>query len=75
MINRPLSYVTVGVAVPVAALLLLAVLGGIYRGSDAALGLLVLGLIGVAIMLARNLRLLVAWARQPYRLPKPQAHA
>lgn len=72
MINRPLSYVTVGVAVPVATLLLLAVLGGIYRGSDAALGLLVLGLIGVAIMLARNLRLLVAWARQPIGTPAPQ---
>lgn len=72
MINRPLSYVTLGVAVPVIALLLLAVLGGIYRGSDGALGLIVLGLIGTAIMLARNLRLLVAWARQPIGTPAPQ---
>ena len=37
MIARPLSYVTLGVAVPAIAMLALAALAGVYRGSDAAL--------------------------------------
>ena len=73
MITRPLSYVTFGVAVPAVAVLGLAALAGVYRGSDAALGLITIGLIGAAIMLARNLRVLVAWARQPIGTPAPQA--
>ena len=50
----------------------LAALAGFYRGSDAALGLIAVGFIGAAIMLARNLRVLVAWARQPIGTPVPQ---
>ena len=72
MIARPLSYVTLGVAVPAIAMLALAALAGVYRGSDAALALLAVGLIGAAIMLARNLRTLIAWARQPIGTPVPQ---
>ena len=72
MISRPLSYVTFGVAVPAVAMLGLAALAGFYRGSDAALGLIAVGFIGAAIMLARNLRVLVAWARQPIGTPVPQ---
>ena len=73
MIARPLSYLSFGIAVPAVAVLVLAALAGIYRGSDAALGLITIGLIGAAIMLARNLRVLVAWARQPIGTPAPQA--
>ena len=72
MIARPLSYVTLGVAVPAIAMLALAALAGVYRGSDAALALIAVGLIGAAIMLARNLRTLIAWARQPIGTPVPQ---
>jgi two-component system phosphate regulon sensor histidine kinase PhoR len=53
--------------------MVLAALAVAYRGSDAALALLVVGLVGWAIMLARNLRLLVTWARQPVGTPVPQA--
>lgn len=72
MIPRPLTYVTLGVAVPVAAVVALAALAGLYRGSDAALALVFVGFVGVAIMLGRNLRLLVSWARQPVGTPVPQ---
>jgi hypothetical protein len=40
VIARPLSYVTLGVAVPAIAMLALAALAGVYRGSDAALALI-----------------------------------
>lgn len=72
MIQRPLTYLTLGVAIPVVAVLALAVLAGLYRGTDAALALIFLGFVGVAIMLGRNLRLLVSWARQPIGTPAPQ---
>jgi len=72
VIQRPLTYLTLGVAIPVVAVLALAVLAGLYRGSDAALALIFLGFVGVAIMLGRNLRLLVSWARQPIGTPAPQ---
>ncbi|MER2553839.1 MAG: phosphate regulon sensor histidine kinase PhoR [Thauera sp.] len=73
MIRRPLGYVTLGVALPLFALVVLAALAAWYRGADAALALLVVGLIGWTIMLARNMRLLVTWARQPVGTPAPQA--
>lgn len=73
MIRRPLGYVTFGVALPLLALAVLAALAGWYRGADAALALLVVGLVGWVIMLARTLRLLVVWARQPAGTPVPQA--
>lgn len=73
MIRRPLGYVMFGVALPLLALVALAALAAWYRGTDAALALLVVGLIGWTIMLARNMRLLVTWARQPVGTPAPQA--
>ncbi len=72
MITRPLSYLTLGVAAPLLFVAGLAVLAGVYRGSDAALGLIALGFIGATILLGRNLLLLVAWARQPVGTPAPQ---
>lgn len=73
MIRRPLSYVALVVVLPLGTLLVLAALAVAYRGSDAALALLVVGLVGWATMLVRNLRLLVTWARQPVGTPVPQA--
>jgi len=73
VIRRPLSYVALVIVLPLGTLLVLAALAVAYRGSDAALALLVVGLVGWAIMLVRNLRLLVTWARQPVGTPVPQA--
>ena len=50
---------------PVLALVALAALAGAFRGSDAAFALIFVGFAGSSIILARNLRVLVAWARQP----------
>ncbi|MCV2216837.1 phosphate regulon sensor histidine kinase PhoR [Thauera sp. Sel9] len=72
MIHRPLRYIAVGIGVPVAAVLALALLAGHYRGSDAALALVVLGLLAIAILLVRHVRLLVEWARQPVGSMPPQ---
>lgn len=72
MITRPLTYLTIGVAAPLLSVLGLAALGAVYRGSDAALGLVALGFVGATILLGRNLHLLVAWARQPIGTPAPQ---
>ena len=72
MINRPLSYVTFSVAAPVISVIVLALLAGLYRGIDAALGLIGVGFIAAAIIHGRNLRVLVAWARQPIGTPAPQ---
>ena len=72
MIHRPLRYITVGIGVPVAAVLALALLAGHYRGSDAALALVVLGLLAIAILLVRHVRMLVEWARQPVGSMPPQ---
>lgn len=66
------GFVTLGVAAPVLALVGLAALAGSYRGSDAAFALIFVGFIGLSIMLTRNLRTLVAWARQPSGTPAPQ---
>jgi two-component system phosphate regulon sensor histidine kinase PhoR len=73
VIRRPLAYVTLGVALPLFALVALAALAAWYRGADAALALLAVGLVGWTILLARNMRLLVTWARQPVGTPAPQA--
>lgn len=72
MSRLSLRFVTLGVATPVVALFGLAALAGLYRGADAALALIFVGVLGASIMLARNLRLLVAWARQPVGTPAPQ---
>ncbi|WP_341646557.1 phosphate regulon sensor histidine kinase PhoR [Thauera sp. SDU_THAU2] len=72
MIHRPLRYIAVGIGVPVTAVLALALLAGHYRGSDAALALVVLGLLAIAILLVRHVRLLVEWARQPVGSMPPQ---
>lgn len=72
MSRLSLRFVTLGVATPVVALFGLAALAGLYRGADAALALIFVGFLGASIMLARNLRLLVAWARQPVGTPAPQ---
>ncbi|ENO86193.1 phosphate regulon sensor histidine kinase PhoR [Thauera linaloolentis] len=72
MIHRPLRYIATGVGVPVAAVLVLALLAGYYRGADAALALVVLGLLAIAILLVRHVRLLVEWARQPVGTMPPQ---
>ena len=73
MIRRPLSYLALVIALPLGTLMVLAALAAAYRGSDAALALLAVGLVGRAIMLVRNLRQLVTWARQPVGTPVPQA--
>lgn len=73
MIRRPLSYLALVIALPLGTLMVLAALAAAYRGSDAALALLAVGLVGWAIMLVRNLRQLVTWARQPVGTPVPQA--
>ena len=65
MIRRPLSYVALVIVLPLGTLMVLAALAAAYRGSDAALALLVVGLVGWTIMLVHNLRQLVIWARQP----------
>jgi two-component system phosphate regulon sensor histidine kinase PhoR len=72
VIHRPLAYVGTGVAVPVAALIVLAALAGLLRGADAALALVSVGFVALAIMQARAMRQLVEWARQPAGTPPPQ---
>ena len=72
MIHRPLSYIATGVGLPVAAILGLTLLAGHYRGSDAALALLLLGFLAAAVLLARHMRQLVEWARQPVGSMPPQ---
>lgn len=66
------GFVTFGVAMPVLALVALAALAGAFRGSDAAFALIFVGFAGSSIILARNLRVLVAWAREPVGTAAPQ---
>jgi two-component system phosphate regulon sensor histidine kinase PhoR len=72
VIHRPLRYIATGVGLPVAAILGLALLAGHYRGADAALALVVLGFLAAAILLARHMRQLVEWTRQPAGNMPPQ---
>lgn len=72
MIHRPLRYIATGVGLPVAAILGLALLAGYYRGSDAALTLVVMGFLAAAVLLARHMRQLVEWTRQPVGTMPPQ---
>ncbi len=72
MIHRPLAYVGTGVAIPVAALIVLAALAGLLRGADAALALASVGFVALAIMQARAMRQLAEWARQPPGTSPPQ---
>lgn len=72
MIHRPLRYIATGVGLPVAAVLALALLAGHYRGTDAALALVILGFLAAAILLARHMRQLVEWTRQAAGSMPPQ---
>lgn len=72
MIHRSTRNIGVAAVAPFVAVLVLAMLAAALRGSDAALALLMIGFVAAAMLLARNLRLLVEWARQPVGTPSPQ---
>ncbi|CAM5294996.1 phosphate regulon sensor histidine kinase PhoR [Thauera mechernichensis] len=72
MIHRSTRNIGVAAVAPFVAVLVLAMLAAALRGSDAALALLMIGFVAAAMLLARNLRLLVEWARQPVGTPPPQ---
>lgn len=71
MIHRSTRNIGVAAVAPFVAVLVLAMLAAALRGSDAALALLMIGFVAAAMLLARNLRLLVEWARQPVGTPPP----
>lgn len=72
MIRRPLSHFAFAVTLPALVVVVLTILAAFFRGTGAALALLILGFIAANALLALYVCQLIGWIRQPSGSAPPQ---